>query len=234
MRSFTKDAITKIAPVTNGMEFASELVIKAQMLRLRQDEVPVTLSPDKRDRAPHLRPWRDGWRHLRYLIMLSPSWLFFLPGLLMALAGISLFTILLKETDNPGKIVSFLGLEFGDHWSIIAGGLICIGQLSMLFGVANIVLGISAGYRRFKDYPTVLRSLLKLEYMLLAGALCCLLSGITLAYVVRSWGANSFGGLHMIREMVIANTLLILGIQTIFSGFLLSALAEKSSLFSSE
>ena len=230
LRAFTKEAIEKIAPTSNGMEFASELVIKAKMLGLSQTELPITLSPDKRDREPHLRPWRDGWRHLRYLIMLSPTWLFFLPALLTGLVGIGLFTALLVLDDTPGQVVTVFNLKVGDHWAIIAGGLINISHLSLVMGIAMVMEGIKSKYRRAQDYPTIIFKLCRLEYMLLLGTFSILVGLGILIYTLNVWSTNNFGGLHMIREMVLATTLCVVGVQNIFCGFLLSSLADNTNL----
>src|SRR6185437_11302745 len=98
LRAFSRSAYEKLGMRTTGMEFASEMVVKAALLRLQVAEVPTTLSPDHRDRAPHLRTWRDGWRHLRFMLLYSPRWLFLYPGLLLMVAGAALGLWLLPRS----------------------------------------------------------------------------------------------------------------------------------------
>ena len=88
MRAFRKDSFLRMDIRSTGMEFASEMVVKASLLRMKVSEVPTTLSPDGRSHPPHLRTWRDGWRHLRFLLMYSPRWLFLYPGSLMIILGL--------------------------------------------------------------------------------------------------------------------------------------------------
>src|SRR5205814_4782261 len=119
-----KNALERLQLTSTGMEFASEMVIKAALLRMKISEAPITLHPDGRGRPPHLRPWRDGWRHLRYLLMLSPTWLFFAPAIALAIVGLTVFAGLLS---HPGaEMVSLFGFRFGDHWMIVAGGLLTV------------------------------------------------------------------------------------------------------------
>ncbi len=100
MRGFRKDSFERMDIRSTGMEFASEMVVKASLLRMKVSEVPTTLSPDGRSRAPHLRTWRDGWRHLRFLLMYSPRWLFLYPGILLMVLGLVGCALLL-----PGRRV---------------------------------------------------------------------------------------------------------------------------------
>src|ERR1044071_5715221 len=118
LRALTREAFERLRLNGSGMEFASEMVIKASLLHFRIAEVPVTLSPDLRDRAPHLRPWRDGWRHLRYLFMLSPIWSFIIPAAVVGLLSFLILSISACEwigLTAPGGF-------FGNYWTILAGG----------------------------------------------------------------------------------------------------------------
>ena len=103
LRGFSRDAFERMKLQTTGMEFASEMVVKATLLGLRIAEVPTTLSPDGRSRPPHLRSWRDGWRHLRFMLLFSPRWLFLYPGLLLMLAGLGVGGWLLPEERQLGE-----------------------------------------------------------------------------------------------------------------------------------
>lgn len=229
LRAFTRQAIDKINPSSTGMEFASEIVIKASLLGLDRTEVPITLHPDKRESEPHLRPWRDGWRHLRYLIMLSPLWLFFIPALLFAGIGIALFLILLSS--EPGEIVRIGMFSIGTHWAVIAGGCLTISHLSFLLGMSASIIAIQGGYRKPGKSLKKLYRLGQLESMLLTGFIFIVFSATVFVYVIYVWSENNYGGLDRIREIVLANTLFIIGIQNIYSGFLLAnILGNKSNM----
>ena len=126
------------------MEFASEMVIKAALQKFNIAEVPATLSPDLRDRAPHLRPWRDGWRHLRYLLMLSPTWLFAVPAAAGALAALVIFAGAFVNAFVPGAGFEF----FGNYWVIAGSALAAISHLAFILSMTGRLYGIKAGYRR--------------------------------------------------------------------------------------
>src|SRR5262249_9462998 len=145
---------------------ASEMVVKAALLRMRISEAPITLHPDGRNRPPHLRPWRDGWRHLRYLFMLSPTWLFFAPALVLAFMGLLVFGGLLSHREQ--EMVDVLGFRFGDHWMIIAGGMLAVAHQAALFGVASLIYSLREGYRVARPVHRAILRAAKLEYMLVA------------------------------------------------------------------
>ena len=227
LRAFTKEAFQKIAPSSDGMEFASELVIKAALLDLRRTEVPVTLHPDGRGRAPHLRPFQDGWRHLRYLMMLSPVWLYLLPGVALGLVGACVFALLLA---TPAGAVAHLGRYWiGDHWMVLAMALLLTGHLSVGVALAATVVGVRSGYRRATPLVRLLAWLARLEHAIFLAALCVFAGLGVLGYVVAIWVRNDFGNLAMLREMIAAATLLSLGMQTFVVGFLISIVAGNEA-----
>ena len=113
LRAFSKKAYQTMQLTTTGMEFASEMVIKATLLGLRISEVPATLSPDGRSRPPHLRPWRDGWRHLRFMLLYSPRWLFYYPGLTALIAGVAMLTALLANAAGADALRGWLPMLLG-------------------------------------------------------------------------------------------------------------------------
>jgi glycosyltransferase involved in cell wall biosynthesis len=227
LRAFTKDAFQKIAPSSDGMEFASEVVVKAALLGIRRTEVPVTLHPDGRGRSPHLRPFRDGWRHLRYLMMLSPVWLYLLPGLALGAVGTGVFALLLA---TPAGEVAHLGRYWiGDHWMVLAMALLLIGHLSVSVGLAATVVSVRSGYRHATPLVRLLAWLARLEHMI-GFAAVSLTAGLgSLGYVVVVWVRRDFGGLGMLREMILASTLLSLGMQTFVVGFLISIVAGNEA-----
>ncbi len=227
LRAFTREAFLRINPTSQGMEFASELVIKATLLGLSRTEVPITLYPDGRDRAPHLRPWRDGWRHLRYLVMLSPVWLYFLPAAVIGTLGAVILGLVLAAP--PGGMMRLGHLWFGDHWGVLAGAMVAIGHQTGLMGLAATLYGAREGYRVVTPFLRTIYWATRLENMLVLGGLL-LLAGVTeLGYVVWTWRAAGYGQLQMVREMVVASTLVVIGLQTVFGGFLLSVVGGNEA-----
>lgn len=227
LRAFTKSAFLRINPTSVGMEYASEMVIKSALLRLPSTEVPVVLRRDGRDRPPHLKPFRDGWRHLRYLIMLSPAWLYLLPGALMMLLGSLVFSLLLSGP--PGETVRWGSLWLGDHWMPLGMGLMACGHLSVLFALAATLVGVRHGYRRVTRTLALLYRLSRLEVQLLGAAAFCALGLVLVGDVALTWAGEAFGQLSMQRQMIAGATFLVLGAQSFFGAFLLSVIAGNES-----
>lgn len=224
LRGFSKSAVMNLDLQTTGMEFASEMVVKATLQGLRIAEVPTTLSPDGRSRPPHLRSWRDGWRHLRFLLLYSPRWLFLYPGSLLMVIGLGTMLWLV-----PGPRV-IGGVTFDVHTLLYAAVAIVIGFQSILFAVFTKVFAISEGLlprderleRAFR-YVTLEVGVLVAIILILAG-----LAGS--AYAYWFWNQLSFGNLDPARTMRIvipAATSLTLGCQTLFSSFFLSILGLR-------
>jgi len=224
LRGFSKAAILNLDLQTTGMEFASEMVVKATLQRLHIAEVPTTLSPDGRTRAPHLRSWRDGWRHLRFLLLYSPRWLFLFPGALLMLLGLLTMLWLLPVP----RVVA--GVTFDVHTLLYAAAAIIIGFQAILFAVFTKVFAISEGLlppdKRLESlfrYITLESGLIIASLLILAG-----LSGT--AYAYWFWDQLSFGNLDPARTMRIvipAVTALTVGCQTLFSSFFLSILGLR-------
>lgn len=227
MRAFTKSSFEQLNPSSRGMEFASEMLIKATLLGQRRTEVPITLHPDGRGRPPHLRPFRDGWRHLRYLIMLSPVSLFLVPGGLLFGAGLAVFGML--SSVPPGSVFKVGSLWVGDHWIALAMALVSSGQLSLLFAMAATLVGIRNGYRQLTKTLRWLYWASKLEHMLAFAGFLGLAGVLLLADVFASWAARDFGNLSMHRQVALAASLMILAMQTFFGGFLLSIVAGNEA-----
>jgi glycosyltransferase involved in cell wall biosynthesis len=227
LRAFTKQAFLAINPTSKGMEFASEMVIKPTLLGLKCTEVPVTLHPDSRGRPPHLRPWRDGWRHLRYLVMLSPAWLFFVPAVALGVLGITILALVLAAP--PGGITRVGRFWVGDHWAVLAGGFLSIAHQTGLLGLAATLYGAREGYRVVTPFLRTVYWASRLEHMLIAGALLLLGGTGVLGSIVLAWRAGGYGSLQMIREMVLASTLVVIGLQTMFGGFLLSVIGGNEA-----
>ena len=227
IRAITKAAFEECGLTSSGMEFASEMVIKASLRDMRIDQVPATLSPDLRDRAPHLRPWRDGWRHLRYLLMLSPTWVFGVPSALAMLAALAIFAVVgvheLGWAAGAGP--------FGVSWQIGAGFLLTTGHFAGLMAVATHFHGVRSGYRRLRPVLGRLSPVLTLETALIAGAGLIALAAAGLVAILIHWSAHGFVALPSVLPLTIAAALGALGIQTALGGFLLAIIAGHQVAF---
>lgn len=212
LRGFKRSAIQTLYLQASGMEFASEMIAKASLKQLKISEVPTTLSPDGRSRPPHLRPWRDGWRHLRLLLLLSPRWLFLYPGLLLMASGIGLMSLLAA---GPFKM--------GNHFLDIH---------TMLFSSLFIIVGLQAVYfflfsRMIMQNDIRQASVFSLEKGLAIGVILILLGLFGSGYSLYVWMQHAFGDLlptEMMRILLPSFTCLISGVQIIFSSFFVTLL----------
>jgi len=226
LRAITAEAFHRLALCGTGMEFASEMVIKAALKKLHIAEVPATLSPDLRERAPHLRPWRDGWRHLRYLMMLSPAWLFAMPSLVALLLGFSIFGAATYQL-----LVSWPNVHFGASWTILAGALIGIGHIGLILAAATHLYGVRQGYRPLLSIGRTVGKLASLENMLLAGLVEGLAGGALLSAVMVHWSRGGFVQLASVLPVVGGTVLLVVGAQTFLGGFLLAIISGHEARF---
>jgi len=221
LRGFTKAAYERMGMRTTGMEFASEMVVKASLFNLRTCEVPTTLSRDRRPGKPHLRSWHDGWRHLRFLLLFSPRWLFLYPGLALLLVGLASALWLLP---GPRK-VGHVSLDI--HTLLYAVAAILTGFQAVIFAVFTKIFGITEGL--LPEDPRLSRAfrIFNLEKGLLSGA-ALLIAGIGIAcYSLLIWNRTGFGPMNpavLVRLVAAAMVTIILGVQTIFSSFFLSIL----------
>jgi hypothetical protein len=224
LRGFSKDAVLKLNLQTTGMEFASEMVVKATLLRLRLTEVPTTLWPDGRSRPPHLRTWRDGWRHLRFLLLYSPRWLFLFPGALLMILGMVAGLWLL-----PGpRVVN--GVMFDVHTLLYAAIAVIIGFQAIVFAVFTKVFAISEGLLPEDSRLDKAMEYINLEVGLVVGLVLVLLGLAGSIYAVAFWDQRSFGPLdpsRTLRIVIPAVTSLTLGCQILLSSFFLSILGLK-------
>ncbi|MEK6321642.1 MAG: glycosyltransferase family 2 protein [Acidobacteriota bacterium] len=224
LRGFSKAAMMKLDLRTTGMEFASEMVVKATLHNMQITEVATTLSPDGRSRPPHLRSWRDGWRHLRFLLLYSPRWLFFYPGALLMVVGLITGIWLL-----PGQR-TIEGVNFDIHTLLFAALAVIVGFQAINFAVFTKVFAISEGL--LPDDPRFNRILrfMNLEIGLIVGIILLFAGLAGSIYALSGWGAGSFGPLDPSRTMRIvipAITSLTLGVEIILSSFFLSILRMK-------
>ncbi len=225
LRGFRKDAYEKLRLRATGMEFASEMVIKASLRRMKITEVPVTLSPDGRSRPPHLRTWRDGWRHLRFMLLFSPRWLFLYPGIALFTAGLLAGAAL---EIGPVRVGPF---GFDIHTLLLAGFCCLIGYQLIVFAVFTKVFAIRMGFHPPNPTYASMFRYVQLETGLVVGALMFLIGVAGTVVAVLSWGAAGFGALDprlTMREIIPASVLLTLGVQTIFASFFLSILGIDS------
>ena len=224
LRAFSKSAYNRLRLRTAGMEFASEMVVKATLMKLAMVEVPTTLSPDGRSRPPHLRTWRDGWRHLRFLLLYSPRWLFLYPGLLLMMVGGVLELWLLPSAKTVG------GITFDVHTLLYGAAFVLLGFQSVAFATFTKIFAIAGGL--FPPDPALdkvfryvgLETGLLIGSALIAGGL-----GGSL-YAVHFWRSQHFGMLDYSRTMrlvIPSILLLVLGLQTVFASFFLSVLGMR-------
>ncbi len=220
LRGFRRDRLQQLDLHGDGMEFASEMVAKATLTNLKLTEVPTQLFPDGRSRRPHLRPWRDGWRHLRLLLLLSPRWLFLYPGLLLMSLGMLFMTLL-----TLGPIV-IGGISLDIHTMLFS-------SLFMIVGLQAISFAVFAKFIATHHLPMhTPRHLSFLKYFnlergLILGSLLILFGGTGACYSFLYWLHHAFGSLiptQMMRILIPSTTSIILGIQLVFASFFMSLL----------
>jgi glycosyltransferase involved in cell wall biosynthesis len=226
LRGFTKTAFEKLDLQTTGMEFASEMVIKATLKKLKMTEVPVTLNKDGRSRPPHLKPWRDGWRHLRFMLLFSPRWLFLTPGIALLIVGFAISASLSFADFRIGNV------NFNVGTLAVSSMTLIIGFQFVAFAFFTKVFAIAEGL--LPDDPRLSRVLktFTLEKGILL-SLGVLLVGIALLLrAVWIWAEANYGILPSteanMRRLIPAATLVVLGIQGIVSSFFMSALGLKT------
>lgn len=224
LRGFSKAAIMTLDLRTTGMEFASEMLVKAALHNLRVIEVPTTLSSAGRSRPPHLRRWRDGWRHLRFMLLYSPRWLFLFPGALLMVLGLMIGLWLLPGPRAIGR------LTFDVHTLLFAATTMVVGFQSITFAVFTKIFAITEGLLPEDPRLNALFGFITLETGLIVGMVFLLLGGAGSLYALGAWGAASFGPLdpsRALRRVIPAVTLLILGGQIVLSSFFLSILGLR-------
>lgn len=224
LRGFRKEAILGLDLRTTGMEFASEMVVKASLFGLKIAEVPTTLSPAGRSRPPHLRTWQDGWRHLRFLLLYSPRWLFLYPGFFLMLVGGLISGALL-----PGPI-DIGNTRFDIHTLLYSSMAVVVGYQIILFAVFTKVFAIMEGLLPEDRRLNRLFKVIRLEEGLIIGGLLVAAGATLTGLAYWRWRLASFGDLipaETFRVAIPAVVLLIVGVQTIFSSFFLSVLGLK-------
>lgn len=221
LRAFRKSAYERMNLRTTGMEFASEMVVKATLFHMRIAEVPTTLSPDGRSRPPHLRSWRDGWRHLRFLLMYSPRWLFLYPGLAAMLLGLALVAFLLPGPRRMGSVVLDI------HTLLYAVLSVLVGFQAVLFALFTKVFAITEGLLPPDPRLNRLFKVFTLETGLASGILLQLAGAACVVYSIMLWNGHGFGPMDptsLMRVVACAFALVLLGVETSLASFFFSIL----------
>jgi glycosyltransferase involved in cell wall biosynthesis len=221
LRAFRKSAYERMNLRTTGMEFASEMVVKATLFHMRIAEVPTTLSPDGRSRPPHLRSWRDGWRHLRFLLMYSPRWLFLYPGLAAMLLGLALVAFLLPGPRRLGSVVLDI------HTLLYAVLSVLVGFQAVLFALFTKVFAITEGLLPPDPRLNRLFKVFTLETGLAGGILLQLAGAACVVYSIMLWNGHGFGPMDptsLMRVVACALALVLLGVETSLASFFFSIL----------
>jgi glycosyltransferase involved in cell wall biosynthesis len=221
LRGFTKEAFKRMDIRTTGMEFASEIVVKASMQKMKIKEIPIQLYPDGRTGSPHLQSFNDGWRHLRFLLMFSPRWLFFYPGLLMILLGSIASLYILFNPDSHWDI----------HTMLYSSGVAIIGVQAIIFSIFSRIFALHEGL--IPESPKISRYIekLSLEKALIYGILLILAGILIFFYSFFIWQEGTFYELGIritLRYVIISVFLIVVGFQIIFSGFFINILMLRT------
>jgi glycosyltransferase involved in cell wall biosynthesis len=224
LRGFNRASVLGLKLNTLGMEFASEMVIKATLLGLKVSEVPTTLQPDGRSRPPHLRSWRDGWRHLKLLLTFAPYWLFYYPGFALAGVGAIAFTALMFGPLQIG------GVNFDTASLVLATALIMVGyQMICFYGLARL-FAVRFGLLPSSDEFEKFRSKISVDTACIFGGAFFLIGLVATFFAIFVWGRAGFGDMEshaIVRVAALAVVSFSLGIQTITAGFLWGMLSQR-------
>ena len=224
LRGFSKALYDRLALRCTGMEFATEMIIKASLFQEKMAEVPITLHPDgRRSHPPHLKTFRDGWRTLRFFLMYSPRWLFLIPGAGLMLLGVAGYAVAMPA-------FTWRGITFDAHTLLIASLAILCGYQAILFAIFTKTFAVSEGLMPPDRHYTRFYELVNLERGLIVAGLALLLGIVLLLAAVNQWRLAGFGRLdyaHTMRLVVPGMTLTALGFQTIASSFFVSILGMK-------
>lgn len=224
LRGFRRESIMRLGLQTGGMEFASEMVVRSTLAKYDIREVPTTLSPDGRTRAPHLSTWRDGWRHLRFLMLYSPRWLFLIPGLILMVLGLVAGVALSLGSIRIGAIAFDVDTLVG------ASAAVVIGFQAVLFALLTKVYAMEEGFLPHDKRVQKLIDSWSLERGLVVGGLLALAGLVGVVASVMHWQVNSFGELdprHALRMVVPSATALMMSCQLILTSLFVSILGIR-------
>ena len=225
LRAFTKAAFNKMDLQTKGMEFASEMVINATLLKMKITEVPIILYKDGRSKSSHLKSWRDGWRHLRFMFMYCPRWLFLYPGMLLFVFGTFAFLVLFFK----GSIV--IGrIGFESNSLLVAGMSILIGFQIMAFYVFTKVFAVTEGFLPEDRVIARITDIFSLELGVILGTVFFVIGIISLGDAILTWQRVGFGALSqsvMLKQIIPGIISILFGVQVVLSRFFLSILGLR-------
>lgn len=221
LRGYNREAIQKLDLQTTGMEYASEMVVKATLMNLKMAEVPTTLAPDGRSRPPHLRSFRDGWRHLKFLLMHSPKWLFLYPGSLFFLLGLIMMVALLPGPLTIGSV------SFDIHTMLVGSGCMILGAQTVQFALFTNAYAKVSGFIPVTQKADNLLEKITTEKGALLGVILTLVGLVAAIASVVIWKNTQFGDLdpqQVMRYTIPAMTCIVIGVQFIFGSFFLGIL----------
>lgn len=225
LRGFSREAITELQLNTPGMEFASEMVIKATLQKLPVAQIPITLHPDGRSRPPHLRSWRDGWRHLRFMLLYSPRWLFFYPGILLTLIGFLMSGWLITGPKQLGTVTLDVHTLVYFLFSIV------LGLQSVFFAILTKTFAVKQGLLPDTESSKAFRKFFNLEVGLVLSCLLILGGLIGSVCALVGWSNSDFGSIEpssMMRLVLPSVLSLVLGVQLFFNSFFFSVLQLRT------
>jgi glycosyltransferase involved in cell wall biosynthesis len=221
LRGFEREAMLRLGLQCPGMEFASEMVVKSALAGLRIAEVPTTLSPDGRDRPPHLRSWRDGWRHLRFLLLFCPRWLFLYPGLVLTLAALA--QLAYAHTHALGQTRWPVGI----HTQLFAAGALVLGFQTMLFAMGALVARHHAGLAAPHPRDRWVRRIASGPWLPVCGALAATIGLAACVALTLQWTRSGFGALDpevAMRQVIPGVALLLAGTQAVLASIFFAAM----------
>ncbi len=222
LRGYKRESIMKLGLQTIGMEYASEMVVKATLYKLKITEVPTTLSPDGRSRAPHLRSFHDGWRHLKFLLMHSPSWLFLYPGIFFTALGAVLMCILAANTITIGAV------GFDINTLLYSSAMLMIGVNLILFNAFTRTYARMTGFIPMPETPK--KRFFTVDKGIFIGAVLFIVGIVLTIMALVGWNSRNFGQLdpqQMMRLTIPAATFMVTGVQVLFGSFFIGILEIK-------
>lgn len=219
LRGFRRGAILGIDLQTQGMEFASEMVVRASLAGLRIAEVPTTLSKDGRSHPPHLRSWRDGWRHLRFLLLFSPSWLYMIPAAAMFLAGVIIlgFSFVNMSSEHP---------VFGENWIFLATTMIQIAHLAAVLGFGARFYLLRKNLRKMDRFDEKVLAILNFNWMVLSGLFIAVAGVAGLLGILIHWISSGYADPGSVLPTAVAILFCVVGLQNFFGGFVYAMIAD--------
>lgn len=224
LRGYNREAIQGLHLQTTGMEYASEMVVKATLHQLKMIEVPTTLSPDGRSRPPHLRSWRDGWRHLKFLMMYSPNWTFLYPGLILSIIGLIIMAAIGLGSSQFGAVI------FGINTMMYGSTILLVGVNISLFSLFTKAYALSSGFIPNSTKTMEIFEKFTVEKGVVVGSTLTSIGFIATIGAFIIWGNHAFGRLQpesIMRITIPAATLIAIGIEIIFASFFLGILEIK-------